>query len=252
LTLLALAPVLLATAAFAGGEQTLTYDLVLGGRKVGTRELVVRHFPPEDDLGPSRMITSWTDLSAQVGGQTVTFQGRATIRATDARLSYSSIFDQNGERVSVQGRQTPDGGWTLTRADRSGTQELTYRRTEAEISTFHLLDPTLRNAASESGRATVLVAETGTVAAGPAQVDPNAEVTIAGRVVPVTRWAWDPPAGRMEVAWSPDGVPVQYTLQFLGQTLTATLDAVPESDWGGVQVQTFQATSGGTVLEEDL
>lgn len=253
MTLLALAPVLLSAAAHAGGEQVLTYDLVLGGKRVGTRELTIRHFPPEEGIsGASRMISSWTDLTAQVAGQTVTFQGRATIRATDARLSYSSVFDQNGDRVSVQGRQTPDGGWALTRVDAKGSQDIDYRRSEASISTFHLLDPSLRNAASEATRATVLIAETGTMASGPSRLERESEVKVGGQVVPVSRWTWDPPGGRMDVAWSTDGVPVQYSLQFLGQRLVATLTELPESDWGGVQVQTFQVSSGGSVLEEEL
>jgi hypothetical protein len=250
--MLATALVLLISAAHAG-EQKLVYDLVLGGKKVGKRELTVRHLPPEEGVtGASRLIESWTELDATVAGQHVVFQGRASIRATDSRLSYNSIFDQNGDRVEVQGRQSSDGSWTITRADSAGVHEQVLRRSEVDLSTFHLLDPKLHELAEEAATANILIAETGTIAQGPARQLGEDTVQISGEGIPVTRWEWDPTGGRMEVAWTMDGLPIQYSLKFLGQRLTATARAVPQSNWGSVDVQTFQTSSGGAVLEEEL
>ncbi|MEC7949022.1 MAG: hypothetical protein VX265_15745, partial [Myxococcota bacterium] len=77
-------------------------------------------------------------------------------------------------------------------------------------------------------------------------------VQLGGLPVPVTRWAWSPEGGAMEVAWTQDGLPVQYSVQFFGQRLTATARELPTSDWGDMQISTFQATGGGAVMEEEL
>lgn len=250
MTLLAL--LVLATPALAG-EQALTYDLALGGKTVGTRTLTIKHLPEEPGVsGASRMLESWTDLEATVAGRTVRFQGRASIRATETRLSYSSTFDQDGTRVQVQGRQDSDGGWSLTRREKGTAQEITHRRSEVDLSTFHLLDPSLRRAATESASADVLIAETGVVVSGPARDLGEDTLTLGGLAVPVTRWAWDPVGGAMEAAWTQDGLLVQYSVEFLGQRLVATARELPSSDWGGVEIRSFQSTSGGTVMEERL
>jgi len=250
LTLLAL--LALAVPALAG-EQVLTYDLVLAGQSVGTRTITIRHLPEEPGVsGASRLLESWTELEATVAGRTVRFTGRASIRATETRLSYTSTFDQDGTRVLVQGRQGRDGAWQLTRQEKGSTQEITYRRSEVDLSTFHMLDPSLHRAAVESASLDVLIAETGVVVSGPARDLGEDSVRLGDLDVPVRRWSWDPTAGGMEVAWTQDGLPVQYRLEFLGQGLTATARELPTSDWGSVQVQTFQSASGGSVLEEDL
>lgn len=250
LTLLAL--LALAAPALAG-EQTLTYDLVLAGQSVGTRTLTIRHLPEEPGVsGASRLLESWTELEATVAGRTVRFTGRASIRATETRLSYTSIFEQDGTRVQVQGRQASDGSWLLTRREKGSTQEITYRRSEVDLSTFHLLDPSLHRQAIESSSTDVLIAETGVVVNGPARDLGDDTVKLGDLDIPVRRWSWDPTAGGMEVAWTQEGLPVQYRLQFLGQSLTATARELPPSDWGSVEVQTFQSTSGGSVLEEEL
>lgn len=250
MTLLAL--LALAAPALAG-EQVLTYDLVLSGQTVGTRTLTIKHLPEEPGIsGASRLLESWTDLEATVAGRTVRFQGRASIRATETRISYTSIFDQDGTRVQVQGRQDSEGGWVLTRREKGTAQEITYRRSEVDLSTFHLLDPSLRRAASESATTDVLIAETGVVVSGPSRDLGEDTVQLGELAVPVTRWAWDPIGGAMEVAWTQDGLPVQYSMQFLGQRLTATARELPTSDWGSMQVRTFQTTSGGSVMEEEL
>ena len=248
---------LLALLAFAvpalAGEQVLTYDLVLAGQPVGTRTLTIRHLPEEPGVsGASRLLESWTELEATVAGRTVRFTGRASIRATEARLSYTSTFDQDGTRVQVQGRQDRDGAWQLTRQEKGSTQEITYRRSEVDLSTFHMLDPSLHREAVESASLDVLIAETGVVVSGPARDLGEDTVKLGDLDVPVRRWAWDPTAGGMEVAWTQDGLPVQYRLEFLGQRLTATARELPASDWGSVQVRTFQSASGGSVVEEDL
>jgi hypothetical protein len=250
LTLLAL--LALAAPALAG-EQVLTYDLVLAGQTVGTRTLTIKHLPEEPGVsGASRLLESWTELEATVAGKSVKFTGRASMRATETRMSYTSTFDQDGTRVQVQGRQDSDGSWQLTRREKGTAQEISYRRSEVDLSTFDLLDPSLRKRAVESASTDVLIAETGVVVNGPARDLGEDTVRLGGLEVPVNRWAWDPTAGAMEVAWTQDGLPVQYSLQFLGQKLTATARELPPSDWGSVQVKTFQTTSGGSVLEEEL
>ncbi|MEC8423431.1 MAG: hypothetical protein VX000_06615, partial [Myxococcota bacterium] len=167
------------------GEQVLTYDLLLGGEPVGTRTLTIKHLPEEPGVsGASRLLESWTDLEATVAGRTVRFQGRASIRATERRISYSSVFDQDGTRVEVQGRQDGEGAWTLTRREKGTAKEITYRRSEVDLSTFHLLDPSLRRAAGASDSADVLVAETGFVVGGAARAIGGGTVPRGGRPVP--------------------------------------------------------------------
>ncbi|MEC8422967.1 MAG: hypothetical protein VX000_04270, partial [Myxococcota bacterium] len=77
-------------------------------------------------------------------------------------------------------------------------------------------------------------------------------VQLGGLPVPVTRWAWSPVGGALVVAWTQDGLPVQYSVLFFGQRLTATARELPTSDWGDMQISTFQATGGGAVMEEEL
>ena len=81
---------------------------------------------------------------------------------------------------------------------------------------------------------------------------PTVVLVVEGKVTYQIRGLAELVGGAMEVAWTQDGLPVQYSMQFLGQRLTATARELPTSDWGSMQVRTFQTTSGGSVMEEEL
>lgn len=204
-------------------EQTLVWDLSVKGQPVGTRQLTVRTIG--EDQG--RILESFTDLSGQVGPMRVRWRQRLTAHV-DGRepASFTSVVDQNGTALEIQGRWTPETWYvTTTTNGRSRTTEMPLAR--IDLSTADLLDPLTRYPLSHYGEAAILSSESGEVLSGPIEKLGVSEISIAGTPVQVTGYAWTSTKGRSEFQYSADGFLVKYRTQLFGIDLEAVLREPP-------------------------
>jgi hypothetical protein len=218
----------LAASAAAQSENKLVWELSVKGAPVGTREVTVRtmHGTAEGEDG-SRVLESFTDLSGQVGPMRVRWRQRLTAHI-DARepASFTSVVDQNGTTLEIQGRWTPDN-WivTTTTNGRPRTTEMPLAR--VDISTADLLDPATRYPFAHFTELRILSAESGEVLTGPVERLGVSEVTVQGTPIQVTGYAWTSTKGRSEFKFSADGFLVAYRTQLFGVDLEAVLRDPP-------------------------
>lgn len=250
---------LLARGALAGellpptSEQKLVYDLTIDDKAVGRRVVTVRYVPPDDVLPEeTRIIESWEEVDARVKGVDVKMRTRITARSSESASSYVASQDLNGKVQEVQGRRGTDGKWTVTILGDGKVSTWEYRRSEVDLTTMDLLDPERPAALHDNATARVLVAEAGIIMDGLVRDLDEAKLKVAGQQVPVHRWDWAPSAGRVELSWSLDGLLVGYEAAFMGATLRARVQKVPEPRTFG-EIELSPTTSAGTkVFEEDL
>lgn len=231
-----------------GGEQTLTYDLTMDGKHIGQRELTLRYI--QTSTGEVRILETYTELNASAAGQTWTLKNRATLKA-GGTPGFTSNIEENGKLREVQGRMLPDRRWLVTVTEGGKTQTWTLRASEINLSSLDLLDPSRHALLLDNRTANVLVAETGGVLPGPVEDLGEGTLTIGGEEVPVHRAAWTPETGRMELAWSMDGLLLSYETQVLGRKLKAQVTEVPPPPTFGT-VETPALQSSGSVNEEAL
>lgn len=228
--MVSLLPVLLGLVlpALADGEQSLLYDLQMDGQHIGTRHVTLRFLSAEDG-GEVRVIESYTELEAPIAGGTYAFANRATARVEAASTGFTSSVSDDGKVSEVQARQRSDGTWKVTVIEGREVKQATLPRGQVDLSSLQLLDPVGHRELTARSRASVLAAETGTVLSGPVEDLGEASLSIGGDTISVHRWAWTPTAGRVELAWSMDGVLVSYDSAFMGKALQARLREVPPS-----------------------
>lgn len=253
-----LVPILPAAAADAPEaqvwSQAITYDLTIGGQRVGQRDVTIRHIPP-DDIVPyeSRIIESYQQVQAQVAGRRIEHTSRITARASEDSSNFVASIDENGTVREVQGRQLSDGRWTVVEVSRGSQKTWDYRRTEVNLSTMDFLDPERHRLLSDDATAGVLVAESGQVLTGSVTDLGEDALTIAGTTVPVQRLAWTPEAGKVELSWTLDGWLVAYEIGFMGQALHAQARQAPEPrTFGEIEITTTITGAASPVYEEEL
>jgi hypothetical protein len=207
----------------SAAEQKLVWELSVKGQAVGTRELTVRTIGDDG----SRILESFTDLSGQVGPMRVRWRQRLTAHATAREpASFTSVVDQNGTALEIQGRWTPDTWYvTTTTNGRARTTEMPLSR--IDFSTADLLDPQTRFPLSHYDSAMILSSEAGEVLTGPIEKLGVSEVVVAGTPVQVTGYAWTSTKGRSEFLYSADGFLVKYRTQLFGIDLEAVLRDPP-------------------------
>jgi len=232
----------------APGDQELVYDLRVGDQSVGTRTVSIRFLDGADAAGVE-VIESYTQIDTTLMGTPLHFENRASAQLDAGTSSFVSSVDENGHLREIQARQRRDGVWKVTVIEDKAVKQADLPRGQVDLSTLQLLDLQAARDLTARARASVLLAETGTVMSG--QVDDLGEgtVDVAGQSLPVHRWAWSPALGRMELAWSMDGVLVSYQAPWMGRTLQAKLRSVPAPrSWG--QVEPVSAATGGMSEQE--
>lgn len=234
---------LLAWCALAfGGEQRLAYELRVGGTPVGKRELTVRYL--QTSSGEVRILESWTELSLNLGGTTHTFKNRATAKA-GGTPGFTSTIEEDGKLREVQGRLLPDRRWMVTVAEGGQVKTWYLRGSEVTLTSLDLLDPRRHLLLLDQGVASVLAAETGGVLSGAVADLGEGTLRVGGQEVSVHRAAWTPESGRMEFAWSEDGLLLSYQTTILGKAVTATVLEVPApATFGTVDTPALQRDPG--------
>lgn len=229
----------------ADREQTLVWDLTVEGTPVGRRSLVVRYL--EDDSGATlRMLESYTEINGALGPMRVRWVQRMTA-SVDPRepASFTSVVDQNGSTLEVQGRWTP-ANWVVVTATSAGRpRETAMPLSRIDLSTADLMDPYSRLPLSYFDTVRILSAETGEVLSGPVEKLGVVDVTIARQPIQVTGYAWTSPQGRSEFYYSADGFLVKYTTQLVGIELEAVLHDPPP---GGID--DFPVAVGRPAIDE--
>lgn len=231
-----------------GGEQKLNYALTMDGKTIGQRTLTLRYL--QTSSGEVRILETYTELSASVAGKAWTLKNRATLKAGGSP-GFTSNIEENGALREVQGRMLPDRRWLVTVTEHGKTQTWTLRASEVTLSSLDLFDP-MRHSLMQGGSiVNMLVAETGGIEPGPVEDLGEGTVTIGGESIPVRRVAWTPESGRMELAWSSDGLLVSYKTQVLGRTLEARLTELPPPPtFGEIEAPALQTSP--SVNEESL
>lgn len=241
-SLLALAP-----AAWAGEAlppSTLTYDLALDGKPIGTRELTIRYLPRED--GERRVLESYTQ--ATVLGQPLVCRSSGQSSARGA--TFTSSIDQAGALSQVQGIELPGGGWRLIVEDGAGVRETTLGRAQARLTCLDLLDPGRTALLAGGGELTLVLVETGDILTGTLDAGAIGTTKLAGQKVTVTRYTATGAAGTAKFDIDESGLLVKSELRWLGGTVTATARAVPPPRSYGV-IDTIDTLSPG-ISEDSL
>lgn len=229
-TLAAAAWLLVQPALAADASQTLSYDLVLNGAVVGSREVRIRYLEPfNPGDGESRLIETWMELDGRVGAWNAEVQNRATAHITRSDSSFTSSMSLNGDISEVQARTLHDGRWRVHGIFDRRLSDQTLRRSDVDMSTLDLFDPVRSQQFVKLRTARLLSAETGTVMRGAVQDLGEETLTVGGEQIVVHRYAWTPDEGRFELAWSGDGLLLDWSAQIKGQTIEARLKALPEA-----------------------
>ncbi len=226
----------------ADREHTLVWDITAGGTRIGSRNLVVRYL--DDDAGTSRILEAYTEIDGQIGPTRLRWRQRMTAHV-DARepASFHSVIDHDGTPIEVQGRWTPSA-WIVTTLANGRPRTVDVPLGRVDLSTADLLDPDTRFPLSHFSDVRILSAETGEVLLGPVEQLGVREVTIAGKPLSATTYAWTSPQGRWELSYSADGFLVRSVTQLLGITVEAQLREPPP---GGID--DFPVGAGKPAIE---
>lgn len=243
-SLLALVGPSAAQAADALPPHTITYDLSLDGKPIGTRQLTIRYLPRED--GERRILEAYTE--ATVLGQPLVCRSSGQSSARGA--TFTSSIDQGGAISQVQGIELPGGGWRLTVADGAGVKETTLGRAEARLTSLDLLDPGRTALLAGGGDLTLLLVETGTILTGKLDEGAVGTTKVAGKKVEVRRYTVSGGGGTAKFDVDASGLLVKSELSWLGGIVTAVAREVPPPRSYGT-IETLESMTP-TILEADL
>jgi hypothetical protein len=222
---MALLPLLFATAlAVAGESHTLTYDVQVGDKVVGSRVTTIS--AQTIDGEQSRVIESFTDLKAVIGPVSVAYRQRLTAIIGESPASFHAVIEQDGVPSEVQARRT-SSGWSVTTVDRGGVRTVDHAAGRVDLSTVDLIDPQTRYAIGRFTHVNLLSAETGDIWDGAVEPLGVSSFEIAGKRVPVEGVAWLSPEGRTEFWYDSEGYLVQYNMRLLGFRVQGRLRAPP-------------------------
>lgn len=223
--LAALASALLAAGAARAEDQPLTYRILSGDRPIGGRKAALTTFT--GPVGEVRMLQAWTTLVLPTPREVLDIKQRLGARFGGDR-SFSVSGSANGAVREVQGRQEPDGSWTLTLADAEGARTWNLAPEAVDLSSPELFDPERALATLRAcDHLKLLSAETGAILEGPVQALGPATLQVGDRDVRVERYRFSPPEGGMTLAYDPEGWLVAYDYQVLGAQLGARLERMP-------------------------
>ncbi len=216
----------LAGDAFAGGNdvQRVTWDLLIDGRKVGTRNATITTERKGEES--TRLIESVTTVNATIGPVALAWRQRLTSVGERVPASFQAKLDENGDPRQVQVRWQAEG-WSVTLADAGGTRTQVVAPYQIDLSTADLIDPGSRWRLDRYTNVKVLSAETGDIWEGPVVSLGSSSVDIGSTPVAVEGWAWTSPEGRSTFWYSDDGWLVHYEMRMLGHKLEGILTQAP-------------------------
>ena len=229
---------LLASLAQAGTADpvSLTWDLSINNKAVGTRTLTMR--TDESQLGELRTLQAYTEVDASVFGISFAYKQRLTANADIGPASFISVIDQGGTISQVQGRKAALG-WIMTVATAGRSRTYDIATGDVDLSTADLLDPQSRVPLSRFERARVLSAETGEVLEGPVEPLGPSEIRIDGQDVPVEGYTWTTDQGAGTFWYTSEGWLVRFESRILGQRLSGTLSDPPPAGQDDAPVDLF-------------
>lgn len=206
-------------------EHTLSWNLSVGGHKIGHRDVTVKYV--NGDMGMRRILESWTEIDGTVGPIRVLYRQRMTAHVGEREpASFHAVMEQNGSAQEVQARWTASTWWVTNSANgRNHTTEVPANR--IDISTADLMDPESRFPLSQYQTVRILSAETGDVLLGEVGDLGSKELNVAGKMLQVHGYSWDSPEGKSTFWFSADGWLVNYNIALMGVQLSAELAAPP-------------------------
>ncbi len=205
-------------------EHTLTYDISIGGKAVGTRTLTVRY--ETDDGATQRVLESFTDIDATVIGQSLRFRERLTGFAGNTPASFHAVIEENGSPREVQAGWRPQG-WTLTTVSRTRARTSDVPSYSIDISTVDLMDPGTRYPMERFETLKLLSAETGDIWQGDVSRLGADTVKIGATEIDVSGFSWASPEGPTRFWYDGEGYLVRYEMRVLGVRVEATLREPP-------------------------
>jgi hypothetical protein len=244
-----LLPLLLSALAFAGnGEQALAYELRIDGKPVGSRDVTVR-FVRQEDGREVRLVESYTRIETTMLGKPVRFVNRASGRSGSGS-GFTSSVDENGHIREVQALQRSDGSWRVTVIEGGRVNQGTLAAGQVSLTSLGLLDPVGYRDLTGNTRVQVLAAETGTLLSGNVEALGESTLQLGATPVRVNRWAWTSEAGRVELAWTEEGVLASWQSSFMGRPVEGLLREAPAARSYG-SVEELAPVLGG-VSEQEL
>lgn len=240
---------LLSTLALAGNsEQALAYDLRIDGRTVGSREVTVS-FVRQEDGREIRLVESFTSIETTVLGKPVRFVNRASGRSGSGG-GFTSSVDENGHIREVQALQRSDGSWRVTVIESGRVSQGTLTPGQVSLTSLGLLDPVGYRDLTGNSQVQMLAAETGTLLSGTVESLGEGTLQLGPTPVRVNRWAWTSEAGRVELAWTEEGVLASWQSTFMGRPVEGVLREAPAArSYGSIE---GLAPALGGVSEQEL
>jgi hypothetical protein len=206
-------------------EHHLVWDLSVRGQPLGHRELTVRYL--DQGAGSGRILEAYTKVEGSVGPIKLRYRQRMTAYVSNLQpADFSSVADQGGELVEVQGRWSSTL-WSLTVTTDGRTESTSTPSARIDLSTADLMDPQSSVPLSHFTDADVLIAETGQLVSGTVEALGVSEIRVKDQAVSVSGFAWTSPQGRSEFFYSPDGFLVRYHTQLAGVEVVGTLRDLP-------------------------
>jgi hypothetical protein len=205
-------------------EMGVIWGLSVGGRPVGTREVVVRVKSYADEQ--VRFVESFTDLRLTDDDRKtpdVVFRQRLTANSQDGRpASFTSVTETADATVELQARAT-GSKWELVWTEDGASKTLSISASAVDLSTADLFDPEADRKISKLSEARVLVDFVGRTATGPVIPLGPSDLVIGGETLTVEGYEWRSDLGSMRFWYAANGFLVKYQLPLVGQEVTATM-----------------------------
>lgn len=221
-------------------EQTLVYDLSVGGQPVGQRTVTVHYVARPG--GERRVVETHT--TATLAGRAL--EARATGMSNPRGATFTTSLSLDGKVESIQGVEQPDGRWKLTITDGKDLRRSELPDPGVILTTIDIVDPGRSRRLDASGGATLVFVETGDVLHGQLGPGQPATVPVGAAQVSTTRYTLETDLGRARFDLDENGLLVRSEASWLGVGVVATLrELPPAATWG--EVETIEAL--GTTIQ---
>ena len=229
-------------------KQFLVYDLTLAGEPVGQRTMTISYTAPQGNIVGSRQIESMTEIEMVVAGKKISYQQHATATFTDSKTRFVSIVSVNDKRFELQGKNLSNQSWVIHEIMPSGVLKKELGADEVQAISLALFDPGQAHRWKE-GRQSFYHLEMGDVWSGEWHSSNETSISNNGQSIFGREIRYHANEGDLEMAWSTEGILIDWQVQVMGLTLDANLRNIPAMpDFGEINLQ--QSFSG--VQEEKL
>ncbi len=212
---------------------SVSYEVSLGGARVGAREVTVR------ERGPRRFVESLTKVSAPAG-----VWGQRATAVCGGLGSLSSFTEMGDAAVRLQAREERGGRWKIL------VEGGSERGVDAYTSTLALHDPTTARVLATPGPLALVVVETGDVLSGTVEAGVDAVISVGPEKVRVTRYVVRGAAGAATFDLDAESVLLRAEVPTpLGALVLTARAAPPPRSYG--ETPTIEAIGGG-LREESL